>query len=247
MRKMKLNEVTKVTSIKEMLNLAVEESGDKLAFKYKGKDDRIVQVTYKQFREDIDELGTALASIGMQDKHIAMIGENSYKWLTVYLTVLQSTGVFVPIDKELTVKEIINVLKHSDSEVLFYSERYEKWIPEIKAEVPNVKFFIGLDKKQHEDNELSYDVFKDNGRRVLQQGSKIYTDLKDDENNLKLLIYTSGTTGAPKGVMLTEHNLMSVVYYGLQTAHIETRSLSVLPYHHTYEAVAGILVALHKH
>ena len=47
--------------------------------------------------------------------------------------------------------------------------------------------------------------------------------------------------------MLTEHNLMSVVYYGLQTAHIETRSLSVLPYHHTYEAVAGILVALHKH
>ena len=139
MRKMKLNEVTKVTSIKEMLNLAVKESGDKLAFKYKGKDDRIVQVTYKQFVEDTEELGTALASIGMQDKHIAMIGENSYKWLTVYLTVLQSTGVFVPIDKELTVKEIINVLKHSDSEVLFYSERYEKWITEIKAEVYRIR------------------------------------------------------------------------------------------------------------
>ena len=64
MRKMKLNEVTKVTSIKEMLNLAVEESGDKLAFKYRGKDDRIVQVTYKQFVEDTEELGTALATIG---------------------------------------------------------------------------------------------------------------------------------------------------------------------------------------
>jgi len=246
-RKFKPNEVKKVTSIKEMLKLAVKEDGDKLAFKYKGKDDRIVHVTYKMFVRDIEELGTALASIGMHDKHIAMIGENSYKWLTTYLTVLQSTGVFVPVDKELTVKEIINVLKHSDSEVLFYSERYEKWIPEIKAEVTNIKFFIGLDKKQNEGNELSYDVFKENGRRVLEQGSTIYTDLKDDENNLKLLIYTSGTTGAPKGVMLTEHNLMSVVYYGLQTAHIETRSLSVLPYHHTYEAVAGILVALHKH
>ena len=78
MRKMKLNEVTKVTSIKEMLNLAVKESGDKLAFKYKGKDDRIVHVTYKQFAEDTEELGTALASIGMHDKHIATIGEN--KW-----------------------------------------------------------------------------------------------------------------------------------------------------------------------
>lgn len=244
--KFKLNEVTKVTSIKEMLKMAAEEDGDKIAFKYKGKDDRIVQVIYKQFVRDTQELGTALASIGMHDKHIAIIGENSYKWLTAYLTVLQSTGVFVPVDKELTVKEVINVLKHSDSEVLFFAEKYEKWIPEIKAEVPNIKFFIGLDKKQHEENVLSYDIFKETGRRVLEQGSTIFTDLKDDENNLKLLIYTSGTTGAPKGVMLTEHNLISVVYYGLQTAYIQTRCLSVLPYHHTYEAVAGILVALHK-
>lgn len=246
-KKIKLNEVKKVTSVKEMLELAAKENGDKIAFKYKGKDDRIVQVTYKQFVRDTEELGTALASIGMQDKHIAMIGENSYKWLTGYVTVLKSTGVFVPVDKELTVKEIINVLKHSDSEVLFYSERYEKWIPEIKEGVPNIKYFIGLDKKENEENHLSYDKFKESGRKLLEQGSTIYTDLKDDENNLKLLIYTSGTTGAPKGVMLTEHNLMSVVYYGLQTAHIETRSLSVLPYHHTYEAVAGILVGLHKH
>ena len=246
-RKFKLNEVKPVTSVKEMLQMAVKEDGDKIAFKYKGKDDKIVQVIYKQFLRDTEELGTALASIGMHNKHIAMIGENSYKWLTTYLTVLQSTGVFVPVDKELTVKEIINVLKHSDSEVLFYSERYEKWIAEIKAEVPNIKFFIGLDKKENNENNLSYDIFKETGRRVLEQGSKIFTDLKDDENNLKLLIYTSGTTGTPKGVMLTEHNLMSVVYYGLQTAHIGTRSLSVLPYHHTYEAVAGILVGLHKH
>ena len=77
--------------------------------------------------------------------------------------------------------------------------------------------------------------------------STIYTDLKDDENNLKLLVYTSGTTGNPKGVMLTEHNLISVVYYGLQIADIGEKCLSVLPYHHTYEAVAGILVGLHKH
>lgn len=245
-KKIKLNEVKKVTSVKEMLELAAKESGDKIAFKYKGKDDRIVQVTYKQFLRDTEELGTALASIGMQDKHIAMIGENSYKWLTGYVTVLKSTGVFVPVDKELTAKEIINVLIHSDSEVLFYSERYEKWIPEIKEGVPNIKYFIGLDKKENEENHLSYDKFKESGRKLLEKGSTIYTDLKDDENNLKLLIYTSGTTGAPKGVMLTEHNLMSVVYYGLQVADIETRCLSVLPYHHTYEAVAGILVGLHK-
>ena len=47
--------------------------------------------------------------------------------------------------------------------------------------------------------------------------------------------------------MLTEHNLVSAVYYGLQVAEVKTRCLSVLPYHHTYEAVVGILVHLHHH
>ena len=245
-KKMKLNEVTMISSIKEMLNMAVKEDGDKIAFQYREENGEIVKVTYKEFNQDTEEIGTALASLGMQDKHIAMIGENSYKWLTVYLSVLKSTGVFVPIDKELTVEGIINVLKHSDSEVLFYSKKYEQWLPKIKEEVPNVKFFIGLDKEEHNGNELSYKIFKENGKKVLEQGSTIYTDLKDDENKLKLLVYTSGTTGNPKGVMLTEHNLISVVNYGLQVADIKTKCLSVLPYHHTYEAVAGILVALHK-
>lgn len=247
-RKIKLNKAQKVTSIKEMLNLAVKEAGDKIAFEYKDEDqkEKTRQVTYKEFVRDTEELGTALANLGMQDKHIAIIGENSYKWLTVYLTVLKSTGVFVPIDRELTVEGVINVLKHSDSEVLFYSERYEKWIPEIKQEVPNVKSFIGLNRKEKNQDILSYDMFKEEGKKALEKGSKKYTELQDDENNLKLLVYTSGTTGAPKGVMLTEHNLISVVYYGLQVADINTKCLSVLPYHHTYEAVAGILVALHK-
>lgn len=244
-----LNDVKKVTSIKEMLNLAVKEAGDNTAFEYKDEinKEKIIKITYKEFVQDTEELGTALASIGMQDKHIAIIGENSYKWLTVYLTVLKSTGVFVPIDRELPIQDIINVLKHSDSDVLFYSERYENWIQEIRESVPNIKFFIGLNKKEQNGNILSYDIFKKNGKNILVQGSTIYTDLKDDENNLKLLVYTSGTTGVPKGVMLTEHNLISVAYYGLQIANIGNKCLSVLPYHHTYEAVAGILVELYNH
>ena len=145
-KKMKYNEVQKVDSIKQMLEMAAKEAGDKIAFKYKdGK--KVIEVTLS--------LGTALASIDMADKHIAIIGENSYKWLTTYLTVLKSTGVFVPIDKELTVKEVINVLKHSESEVFFYAEKYENWIEEISLKeamkklndrerhILNLRFFRG--------------------------------------------------------------------------------------------------------
>lgn len=243
---MKLNDVTKVNSIKEIIENASREDGNKIAFQYKNAKGNIVKVTYKEFEKETNEIGTALSKINMHDKHIALIGENSYKWIAVYVTVLKSLGVFVPIDKELTLKEIINVLKHSDSEVLFYSERYENFISKIQEEVPNIKYYISLDREEDEKNILSYDKFKERGRKLLKEGDKTYTSLQDNKENLKLLVYTSGTTGEPKGVMLTENNLISVVYYGLQVADIKTKCLSVLPYHHTYEAVAGILVALHR-
>lgn len=104
-----------------MLNLAVKEAGDKIAFEYKDENqkEKNRQVTYKEFVRDTEELGTALANLGMQDKHIAIIGENSYKWFTVYLTVLKSTGVFVPIDKELPIYKRI-------SDIEIRKEQFEK-------------------------------------------------------------------------------------------------------------------------
>ena len=64
---------------------------------------------------------------------------------------------------------------------------------------------------------------------------------------MKLLVYTSGTTGMSKGVMLSEHNIVSSIYYGMQVSTVYDTCLSVLPYHHTYESVSGILVSLHHH
>ena len=68
-----------------------------------------------------------------------------------------------------------------------------------------------------------------------------------DYNSMKMIVYTSGTTGLAKGVMLSEHNLTSMLYNGLRVATVYSRCLSVLPYHHTYEAVAGLLVSMHNH
>jgi len=249
-KKHELNKVIKIDTIKEMMELAVKDSAEKIAFEFRDEKDKekVVKVTYNEFQNDTFYLGTALSNIKMEDKHIAVIGDNSYKYLTVYLTVLKSDGVIVPIDKELTLKEIINVLRSSESEVLFYAEKYEQYIEEFKKELPNVKYYIGFQREKDEGNVLSYNSFKNIGKEKYESGDKVYTSIEhNDTNKLKMLVYTSGTTGNPKGVMLTEHNLVSVVYYGLQVADIKTKCLSVLPYHHTYESVAGILVALHKH
>ena len=246
----KYNDVRFMNSIREMLKTAGEEAGEKIAFEYKDENEKekIVKVTYKEFINDTIYLGTALLKNNILDKHIAIIGENSYKWITVYITMLQGNGVFVPIDKELPIEGVINVLKHSESEVLFYSKKYEDWIDRISEELPNIKYFIGLNQEENIDSKkISYKNFISEGKKEYKNGNKKFYVLKTDSNELRMLVYTSGTTGDPKGVMLTEHNILSVANYGLMVAEVGDRCLSVLPYHHTYEAVAGIIIELFNH
>ncbi len=95
-----LYDVTPVSSVHELLEIAKREAGEQIAFKHK-ENKEVIDVTYNQFYEDVFALGTALADLGISKTHIACTGENSYRWINTYLSVLRSDNVFVGIDKEL--------------------------------------------------------------------------------------------------------------------------------------------------
>ena len=109
-----LYEVTPVNSIRELLDIAEAEVPEKIAFKYRVKDDIIKEIKYAEFIRDVNAVGSALCELGVIGEHIAQIGENSYRWINVYLTVLAGNGVYIPVDKDLPDGDIINILKHSD-------------------------------------------------------------------------------------------------------------------------------------
>lgn len=236
----------KPESIRHMLEIAVENSGDKIAYKYRGKDG-VVDVTFSEFRKDTFCLGTAICSLGAAGGHIACIGENSYNWITVYLTALQSSGVFCPIDKDLPEGDLINIVVGGDDDIIFCDQKREDTFRRIREQLPNVKYFVCFDREEDDGEFLSYNRLMQKGKELYEGGDRAFCDMKTaDMNALKMLIYTSGTTGLAKGVMLTEHNLVSLVHYGLGLASLRDVGLSVLPYHHSYESVAGILVNLHR-
>ncbi len=244
-----LNEVSKINRIADILTQAENEAADKVAYRFRVGAKEIRDVTYGEFVQEVRVLGSALSDLGVDKEHIACVAENSYNWINTYLSVLCSRGVYLPVDKELPKDDMLYVLKTGDASVIFYSKRFEAFFQENRQALPEVKYFIGYDRDEDEGEFLSFEKLKARGRELLSEGYDGYTSnmTASDPQALKLLVYTSGTTGIAKGVMLSEDNLVCEVYHGLQVADILTVGLSVLPYHHTYEAVVGILVYLHRH
>ncbi len=238
--------VKSLDSIFHMVKMAEEEAGDKVAYKFR-ENGEIREVTYKEFRRTTLNIGTALLSMGLLNKHIAMLGENSYNWICVYLSVLQGDGVFVPVDKELSAEPMCHVLCESDTEVLFYTKKYADFVRENRSNFPNITTFVAIDGDEDTDEALSYKKLIEKGNALYEGGERGFEHIEKDIKDMRMLVYTSGTTGIAKGVMLSEYNLISSIYYGLKTSTLYDTGLSVLPYNHTYEAVPGILVAIHFH
>ncbi len=245
MKLQKLYPVKEFKTIRQMLDMAATESADKIAYKYRVGND-IAGKTFKQFRDETSYLGTALKSMNMADKHINIIGENSYQWIVTYLTTLTSEGVCCPVDKELPIADIINVVNDSDGEIIFYAKKFEEKFREYRDKFTNIKYFVGFDRAEDDGEFLSFEKLIEKGKDIYNGGDTSFDDKTSADDELKMLIYTSGTTGIAKGVMLSQHNIVSSVYYGMQVSNVYTNGLSVLPYNHAYEAVCGLLVALHS-
>ena len=239
------HEVPPFYNIKDLMQQTVKLYGDTVAYKFKsGNGDEVKEVTYREFDTETEYIGTGLFSLGLAGGHIGCAGENSYRWIVTCLAALKGSGVFCTIDKELPESDLINIINGGEDDVVFCDKKREEIFKRIRDQLPNVKYFVCFDRAEDEGEFLSYDKLLEKGKQLYESGERGYDRLSNDVMELKLLIYTSGTTGIAKGVMLSEKNICSMVYYGLRTSQVRPVGLSVLPYHHSYELVAGILVAI---
>lgn len=238
---MKLFDVHQIDSIQDMFLKSVNLYKDKLALEdlttYP-----ISRLSYKELLDHVLRFGKSLENLGIKPRtHISLIGENRVQWGLAYLTAMIFNHVIVPIDKNLSVNEILNIIHESDSEAIIFSDTFYSMLKESKNVFKNLKHFISMDLPA--ENNWVYSM-PQLIRDSLPAHISDLPHIKLDET--AKIIFTSGSLGRAKGVMLSQWNLASNLMSMTKMVRItrEDRFLSVLPIHHTYECTCGFLCPL---
>jgi long-chain acyl-CoA synthetase len=244
-RAKKLYEPKKFNNLKEIINNSADEFGSCPAFKFKTEKENVLrEMSYGDYVDNINGLGTALISIGLKDKRIGLIGENRFEWELSYLAITCGTGVIVPLDKSLPENEIISSIERSEIEAIFYTSKYNDVMEKVKRrKVGKLKIFISMDEEKSTNDVYSFKELLNLGKELIKHGARSYLDAEIDNEKMSIMLFTSGTTSKSKIVALSHKNICTNLYdiSSVFDVNKEDTLLSFLPLHHTFESTVGFL------
>ena len=198
------------------------------------------------------------AEIRRGDK-IALVGRNNPRWCITYLATITYGAVIVPILQDFAPADIVHIVNHSESRLLFVGDNYwdiieEDEIARIDAVLSLTDFHVIYERRGKSLGVYMRDMVKNYRAKYIRGFSADdikYPDIPNDQ--MVLLNYTSGTTGYSKGVMLTVNNLTGNVLVAKNARNTQTgthyfvrggRTLSFLPLAHAYGCAFDFLSPL---
>ncbi|MBS0263960.1 MAG: long-chain fatty acid--CoA ligase [Planctomycetes bacterium] len=203
---------------------------------------RYQDLSWTAYRHQADGAAAGLLELGIAPgDRVAILSENRYEWLIADHAILSAAAVNVPLHAPLTPPQAAYQLEHSDARGIFVSHQMQAdKIVQILDRLPRLEFLISFEPIVPPAG-LKHWTWQGLLQRGWQAGAATRAEIRGREarlglNDLATLIYTSGTTGNPKGVMLTQGNLLSNSLATLKLADIRPGDvqLSWLPYSHIY-------------
>jgi long-chain acyl-CoA synthetase len=246
-------------SIIELFEAATKQHRNRVALRLvrKEEDSAPIQFTYGQMHDLAWQGAGVLRQLGVvAGDRVLLMSENRPEWGISYFAILLAGAAVVPLDKELSAAEVLNLAKVSRAKAAVFSRKVvERLAGDADIAVPigdgegdptvvwspaHGAFGAWLGTQGADMPVLAFDE--------LLSEPEVSVGVRPDTKGdvLASLIFTSGTTGTPKGVMLTHKNLTSMVskLSSLFTLYKHDTLLSVLPLHHTLEFSAGFLMPL---
>ena len=209
-------------------------------------------VTYGEATRQIARLHLFFreAKVKTGDK-IALIGRNTPNWTISYIAVVTYGAVIVPILQDFNTNDVHHIVNHSDSVMLFCSDKH--WDSLDSDKMDNLTAVISIDDFRcvfQRDGEKMQKIMLHLDQLFDQTYPKGFgpDDIrytKRDNKDLAVISYTSGTTGFSKGVMLSGNALAGNITFGIKTRLLERgdRVLTFLPLAHAYGMAFDFLTA----
>ena len=230
-----LYETTVFENIRGMVENVAQKYPDRVAISYKinPQDAQTVDVTYLQARNRVRALGTGLIAMNLRDKHIALIGDATYDWVCSYFALMAIGAVVVPLDRDLPVEEISDILIRAKCEGMIYHPAIENKIKDFQKADAALPTVIAMGQPREAAAIPIEDVVA-KGQELLDQGDSSYDDYTIDDERMATIVFTSGTTGKGKGVMLSQKNIVLNMTNGMYNFAITPKTINTLPPHHTF-------------
>jgi long-chain acyl-CoA synthetase len=197
--------------------------------------------SYREIAERILKIHIFLEDTGIREgDKIALVGRNSANWCIVYLAIITYGAVIVPILPDFKPDDLINLINHSDSLILYADDKIFESIELSKASA--IKAVVSLD---------DFSLINSAGSSIKEiydgtdgKFSEAHPDLKKDDitfsdvtnDKLAVISYTGGTTGFSKGVMISHNSLAANVRFAQNNMPLAPGDpiVSFLPLAHTY-------------
>ncbi len=199
------------------------------------------KVSFLKLREEVDRLGAALMSIGLQGKRLAVIGKNRYEWMLGYYAQLCGLGITVPLDKDLPYDEFESSIERSKTDAVIFDPALTGYMEKLKASGHDLTFICMEEKEGY----LSVPELLKKGYELPEEDIAAYRALPVDGNALSIILFTSGTTSLSKAVMLTQfnitHNCWSVS--SAEDLRAGDVNMAFLPYHHTFGSTGQTMMS----
>ncbi len=222
------------STIRELLAAAEHDFGAQDAFRYKikssadsgKKEVKIESRTYTQLKNDTECFSAALAALGQQGKHVAIVGPTSYSWVVAYFGTADSGSVVVPLDANLPETDLCELIDRADVTTLVYDEAKAGVAQMASERCAKLEHILCMSEP--------HGIAKEQSMWELIGAQSAGFDYTPQPDQLATIMFTSGTTGKSKGVTLTHRNLAenaTCLDMGLESGIV---ILSVLPIHHAY-------------